>query len=86
LFARLDSKETYSPSLKANDACFDPSLNVKELIEHQEEIDRAILYRIKKQDNTYLHVVEADPKDVFLMYTDSWPWFNKRMKIWGWYL
>lgn len=69
-----------------NSACFDFSFDVKSLMEKQDDIDRAVMYRIRKQDNTYLHVVEADPKDIFLLHTDNWPFFRRRMKIWGWYL
>lgn len=86
LFAKLKDDLETDPPLRMNSPCFDHTMDVKDLVEHQDEIDRAIIYRIKKQDNTYLHVVEADPKDLFLLHTDTWPFFRKRMEIWGWYL
>lgn len=86
LFRNLKDKEAYDPPLRMNSPCFDYTLNVKNLVEHQDEIDRAIIYRIKKQDNTYVHAVEADPKELFLLHNDNLPFFRKRMEIWGWYL
>lgn len=74
------------PPLKGNSPSFDQAFDIRELVERQEEVERAVLYRIKKQENTYLHVVEADPKDLFLLHTDNWPLFRKRMAVWGWYL
>jgi hypothetical protein len=86
MFSTLKDKNEYDPPLRMNSPCFDHKLDVKCLVEQQDQVDRAVLYRIKKQDNTYLHVVDADPKDLFLMHTDNLPFFRKRMKLWGWYL
>lgn len=86
MFQRLGEREKYEPPLKENSLCFSFTIDIKELLERQEEIDRAILFRLRRQENTYVHIAEAEPQDIFLSYYDEYPFFNLRMKVWGWYL
>jgi hypothetical protein len=65
---------------------FSNSLNLTEMLLKQGEIDRAMLHKLKKQENTFVHLVEADRKDIYMMHEDSWPLYVTRMKIWGFYL
>lgn len=86
LFQNISERGKYEPPLKECSPCFDSAINVKELLERQEKIDRAILFRIKRQENTFVHVIEADPKDIFLLHKDKWPFYNQRMRLWGKFL
>jgi hypothetical protein len=64
----------------------DNQLDLSELLLNQDSIDKAMIYKIKRQENTFVHVVEADRKDVYLLYHDCLPFFKTRMRLWGSYL
>lgn len=84
LFNSLADREKYIHPFKEKSACFDDVLNIKELFERQEEIDRAVLFRIRHRENTFVHIEEASDKEIFLFYQDKLPLFSLRMKMWGW--
>jgi hypothetical protein len=56
--------------------------NPDELDEKQGVIDSLVKLRYKEEENDFLHITEMTSFQKFEIYTDSYPLFKLRMKIW----
>lgn len=80
-------KETVSGSpLKDKIDRFSSEFDREELLLRQTEIDRVIMHKFKKQENTYVHFVEADSTTKYYLHTDSYPLLNARLAVWAFFL
>lgn len=61
------------------------SIDINEILQDQDKIDRAILFKLKHQENTFVHFVEIDIKERWRMHQDNFPLLELRQKIWGYY-
>jgi len=77
---------TNYPILDEQAEIFENEINLTDLLTVQKTLDRAILHKLKRQENTFVHLVEADEKDEYLQYTDSYPLLKQRKRLWGSYL
>jgi hypothetical protein len=77
---------TNYPILDEQAEIFENEINLTDLLTVQKTLDRAILHKLKRQENTFVHFVEADEKDEYLQYTDSYPLLKQRKRLWGSYL
>ena len=77
---------TNYPILDEQAEIFEDEINLTDLLTVQKTLDRAILHKLKRQENTFVHLVEADEKDEYLQYTDSYPLLKQRKRLWGSYL
>ena len=63
---------------------FDDDLEIEAMLLSQSKINKAVLYKLRNQENTYVHVVEGDQKHKYMMYSDKLPLYNMRMRYWAW--
>lgn len=71
--------------VKESSAGFSDSINVNELLDKQEEIDKAVNYKVKKNYSNYLQLVHSDMHLIINNHKDNYPLFNLRMKLWTLY-
>jgi hypothetical protein len=86
LFPKKEVWDRSACPIPQNSVLFHDVLDLTILLEKQDEIDRAMIHKIKKHENTFVHVSEASRGEYYLRYKDSWPLFKQRMTIWGTYL
>jgi hypothetical protein len=58
------------------------TIDINEIIRDQDKIDRAVLFKLKHQENTFVHFVEIDIRERWKLHTDSFPILKLRLKIW----
>jgi hypothetical protein len=61
------------------------TMDINEILRDQDRIDRAVLFKLKHQENTYVHFVEIDIQERWKLHKDRFPLLKLRLKIWGWY-
>lgn len=61
------------------------SIDINEILRDQDKIDKAILFKLKRQENTYVHFVEIDIQQRQKMHSDRYPLLKFRMAIWSIY-
>lgn len=86
LFDTFSKLEPYNPPLEEAKIAFSETFNLVELLQAQEAIDEAMLHKLRKQDNTYVHLIDADARERYLMHKDNWPYYAQRMRFWSSYL
>lgn len=61
------------------------NIDINEVLRDQDKIDKAVLYKLKHQENTYVHLVEIDNQERNSFPRDRYPLFDARIKIWKQY-
>lgn len=82
-YFQKDNFSEYDNPLIGEKHSFKDSFDLTSALKMQNDIDRAQLFKLKKQENTYVHIVEADNKDLYIRHKDNWPLYKWRMKMWG---
>lgn len=62
------------------------AIDISTIVVSQSKVDKAILFKLKRQENTYVHLTEVTPEQIYLAHIDNWPLFCLRMAIWGYYM
>ena len=65
---------------------FSPEFDREELLLRQTEIDRVVMHKFKKQENTYVHFVEADSMTKYYLHKDTFPMLDARLTVWSFFL
>ena len=65
---------------------FSPDFDRGDLLLRQIEIDRVIMNKFQKQENTYVHFVEADSTTKYFLHKDTYPLLAARMAVWAFFL
>ena len=62
------------------------AIDISTIVLHQGKVDKAILFKLKRQENTYVHLIEVTPEEIYLAHMDNWPLFCLRKALWGMYM
>lgn len=65
---------------------FNNNIDINEVLRDQDKIDKAIMYKLKHQENTFVHFVEIDNQERYMLHTDKYPLFRIRIKAWHMYM
>lgn len=86
LFTTFGKLDSYLTPLEEEKLTFYETFHLPELLLDQDKIDKIILHKLKRQDNTFVHLIDADQRQRFLLHKDNWPFYVQRMKLWSSYL